>query len=521
MTVADLQKKKKGGRLVLEFSPVAIVDIGSNSIRLLVYDGLRRAPLPLFNEKLICGLGRGVAVTGSLNEDAVERALRELRRFRALGRQIGISKLYAVATAAVRDADNGPDFVKRAEEALGGKISVLSGKKEARLTAMGLLAGVPGAEGVVGDLGGGSLELVRVEGGEIRDGTTLALGPLHLMDVTSGSLDMARDIIDEALANVDLLDGLEPLSFYAVGGAWRNLARIHMAQNQYPLSVIHQYEMGRDAARSIANLVSGLSPETLREIRVVAKERSETMPYGALVLDRLLARARPNNVVISAFGLREGLLHSKLPKKVRARDPLLSSCSDFAQLRARSPKHARELCAWTDQLFGPGRLEETAQQRRLRHAACLVSDISWRAHPDYRAERSFSIISQGAFVGASHPERVFLALAAFYRYEGVWSDKAPAQISDLIDEDASFRVRVIASALRLAYLLSGAMPGLLPKIGLEYDERKKLKLLVPKDVADLAGERIEKRVAELAMLTGRKPEIEIGNGRERASSQKQ
>ena len=96
--------------------------------------------MPLFNEKLICGLGRGVALTGSLNEDAVERALRELRRFRALGRQIGVSKLYAVATAAVRDADNGPDFVKRAEEALGGKISVLSGKKEARLTAMGLLA---------------------------------------------------------------------------------------------------------------------------------------------------------------------------------------------------------------------------------------------------------------------------------------------------------------------------------------------------------------------------------------------
>ena len=508
MTIVDLPKKKPG-RLVLEFSPVAIVDIGSNSIRLMVYDGLRRAPLPLFNEKLICGLGRGVAVTGSLSEEAVERALRELRRFRALGRQIGVRKLYAVATAAVRDADNGPDFVKRAEAALGIKISVLSGKKEARLTAMGLLAGVPDAEGVVGDLGGGSLELVRIEGGEIRDGTTLALGPLHLMDVTERSLDTARDLVDDTLAKVDLLDDLEDKNFYAVGGAWRNLARIHMAQNHYPLHVLHHYEMPRDAARSIANLVSGLSPETLREIKVVPKERSETMPYGALVLDRLLARAGPRSVVISAFGLREGLLHSKLPKKVRARDPLLSSCADFAQLRSRSPKHARELCTWTDQLFVPDGLEETPQQRRLRHAACMLSDISWRAHPDYRAERSFGIISQGAFVGVGHQERVFLALAVFYRYEGVWSDEAPARISELIDDDMTYRVRIIASVLRLAYLLSGAMPGMLPRLGLEYDGSKKLRLVMPKDAADLAGERIEKRLAELAMLAGRKPEIVI------------
>lgn len=504
-----MAKKKKAGRPLLEFVPVAIVDIGSNSIRLMVYDGLRRAPVPLFNEKLICGLGRGVAVTGRLPEDGVVRALRELRRFRALCKQIGVKQIYAVATAAVRSAENGPDFVRQAEEALNTRITVLSGKKEARFTAMGLLAGIPGAQGVVGDLGGGSLELVHIKDGEIFGGTTLPLGPLHLLDVSGQSIEKSKEIVDEMLAQVELLDDLKGQTFYAVGGAWRNLARIHMAQNHYPLHVLHHYDMPRDAAQGISSLVSGLSSETLQEIQIISKGRANTLPYGALVLDRLIERAQPGNVVISAFGLREGVLFSKLPKKYRSRDPLLSACRDFARLRARSPKHALELCDWTDQLFSGNGLKESASEKRLRHAACMLADISWRAHPDYRGDRSFAIISQGAFVGVDHPERIFLALVVFYRYEGIWSDQAPADMCELLDEEATYRARLISSAQRLAYLLSGAMPGLLPKVRLEFPSKKGLSLIVPRSLADIAGERVEKRLSELAMLAGKQPELVI------------
>lgn len=475
----------------------------------MVYDGMRRAPLPLFNEKLICGLGRGVALTGRLNDEAVERALRELRRFRALCHQIGTGKVFAVATAAVRDAENGPEFVELAERALDEKISVLSGRKEARFTAMGLLAGIPGAEGIVGDLGGGSLELVHIEDGEILGGTTLAVGPLRLMDESDRSIDRARAILDETLGRVDFLGTLKDKTFYAVGGAWRNLARLHMAQNHYPLHVLHHYDMPRKAAQGISGLVSGLSPETLREIPMIPKERAETLPYGAMVLERLIHLGAPRNVVISAYGLREGLMFSKLPKSTRAKDPLLSACRDLARLRARAPRHALEMCNWTDQLFGGDGLEETAAQRRLRHAACMLADIGWRAHPDYRAERSFSIISQGPFVGLDHSERVFLALVVFYRYEGVWSDQAPANVSELVDEDATYRARVISSAQRLAYLLSGAMPGILPNVKLQSDGGKELKLIIPSKHRDLIGERVEKRFGELAMLAGRRSEIEI------------
>ncbi len=505
------KSKKKSGRLVLEFSPVAIVDIGSNSVRLLVYDGLRRSPVPLFNEKLICGLGRGVGSTGRIDDDAAERTLRALRRFRLLCSQIGVEKQFAVATAAVREAENGDAFVREATQALGGKISVLSGKREAQLAAMGVLAAIPDADGVVGDLGGGSLELVEVCGGSIGRSVTLAIGPLRLMDISQNSIEASREYVDRALGEADMLSAMHNKTLYAVGGAWRNLARLHMAQNHYPLKVLHHYDIPRTAAQGMSALVSGLSAETLREIKVISKGRNETLPYGALVLDRLLHLAKPWNVVVSAFGVREGLLFSKLPKKARARDPLLEACKDYANLRARSPEHAKELCAWTDQLFGDDGLDETPRQQVLRHASCMLADLGWRVHPDYRGDRTLTIISQGAFVGVTHPERAFLALTVYFRYEGVWKDKPPSAVRQIVPDDLAQRARIISAAHRLAYLVSGAMPGLLKKIGLRISIEKKLTLTLPKAHSDLTGERVEKRLADLASLIRCEPEIVLDN----------
>ncbi|MGI9481854.1 MAG: exopolyphosphatase, partial [Hyphomicrobiales bacterium] len=290
------------------FEPVAIVDIGSNSVRLVVYDGLRRSPAPIFNEKLLCGLGKGVATTGKLPEAGVERALSALSRFKLLCMQIGASQVHAVATAAAREAENGPKFIKLANDALGEKITVLSGKKEARYAAMGILAGFPQADGLVGDLGGGSLEIVDVRDGQIGDGITLPLGPLRLRDMAATSPLDAEQIVNDALSNAHVLQNLRGRKFYAVGGGWRNLARLHMAQTQYPLRVLHDYKIERRAARSLAGLVAGLSVETLKEINAVSSNRAETLPLGSMVLDRLLAIGQPNQMVLSAYGLREGLL---------------------------------------------------------------------------------------------------------------------------------------------------------------------------------------------------------------------
>ncbi len=490
-----------------KYRPVAVVDIGSNSVRLVVYDGLRRSPTPVFNEKILCGLGKGVAITGKLSEEGVVRALAALRRFRALTRQIGAKQVFAVATAAAREAANGEDFIDRAEEAVGAGIDVLSGKEEARYAALGVIAGIPEADGIAGDLGGGSLELIDIKDGKLRDGVTLPIGPLRLIDMSGGSITRARKIVDEYFESARILDKLKGRSFYAVGGTWRNLARLHMAQNKYPLHVLHHYTITRQQASSVADLVSGLSASSLKDIREVSKSRSDTMPYGALVLNRLLEHSKPRDTVVSVYGVREGLLYSKLPRRKMQADALLSSCWDFARRYARSPEHELELCDWTDRIFGEGHLKENPSERRLRYAACLLADIGWRAHPDYRAERSLGMISQAAFVGVDHPGRVFLALTVFFRYDGVDSGDS---LTRLLDDDAIARAHLLSNIFRLAYILSAAMPGMLPKIGLRPGDGKTLVLTLPKKLADLMGERVEKRLAGLAAEMGRTPKIVIG-----------
>jgi exopolyphosphatase/guanosine-5'-triphosphate,3'-diphosphate pyrophosphatase len=491
-------------------APVAVVDIGSNSIRLVVYEGLRRSSAPLYNEKVLCGLGKGVALSGILSEGAVARALAALRRFRALCRLMGVAQIVSVATAAVREATNGPEFIRKARSALGTDIDVLSGRQEARLAALGVLSSIPDADGVVGDLGGGSLELIDVRDGAIRDGVTLPVGPLRLIDLSAGSMKSAKRIVEEALLSTTLIDRLRGRDFYAVGGTWRNLGRLHMAQHEYPLHVLHHYTIPREAARSVADLVAGLSSASLKDIRILSRSRYDTLPFGAMVLERLLGLSKARNVVISVFGVREGLLYSRLGKVRRKKDVLLSACWDFTQVYARSPRHELELCDWTDRLIRSSSIKEDDEQRRLRHAACLLADIGWRAHPEYRGSRSLTIISQAAFVGVDHPGRVFLALTVFFRYEGPTSEDAPRELVRLIDERQLERAQYLSAAMRLAYVLSAAMPGVLPSIGLGRRAGKELLLEIPAKHAALHGERVEKRLAELALLMGLHPRIKVG-----------
>jgi exopolyphosphatase/guanosine-5'-triphosphate,3'-diphosphate pyrophosphatase len=431
-----------------------------------------------------------------------------LRRFKALSRQIGAREVYAVATAAVREAENGPQFVDMAEAALGAHIDVLSGKEEARLAAMGVMAGVSGADGLIGDLGGGSLELIDVSEGRIRDGITFPLGPLRLMDMSGGSAAKARDITDSYLDSSPLLTRLKGRNLYAVGGTWRNIARIHMAQTRYPLHVLHNYTIAREQARSVADLVSHLSSSSLKDIKTVSRSRIDTLPYGALVLERLLAKSKVRQMVVSIYGLREGLLYSKLPKRKRESDALLSSCWDFCRRYARSPEHELELCDWTDKLFAHESFEETEAERRLRHAACLLADIGWRAHPDYRAQRSLGMISQAAFVDIDHAGRVFIALTIYYRYEGE-EEGLTSNLARLVDDKMLERARLLSDVFRLAYIITAATPGVLTRIGLEAEGTKGLILRVPRKFADLIGERVEKRLAALAGQTGRTSRIEL------------
>jgi exopolyphosphatase / guanosine-5'-triphosphate,3'-diphosphate pyrophosphatase len=490
--------------------PIAVIDIGSNSVRLVVYEGLTRSPTELFNEKALCGLGREVQTTRLLAADAVQHALSTLRRFRALCDTMGVKKTLAIATAACRDAKNGPAFIKLAERTIGADIDVLSGVREAELTALGVISGVHRSDGVVGDLGGGSLELVDVHGSHARRGLTRPLGGLALADISAKSLKKAEKFVKKTLGALPVLRACEDRSFYAVGGTWRSLARLHMWQTGYPLHVMHGYAVAADEALEFARLVHRVDVDTLSNIDVVNNARRPLLPYAALVLEYILRIGRPRQVVFSALGVREGLLYSLLKKKEREKDALIEAARHLNQLRSRSPRHGEELIGWTDRFMATSGLEETGEERRLRHAACLLADIGWRAHPDYRGEQSLNIIAHGGFSAIDHPGRAYLALAVFFRHVGlVMDDELSPRLRELVSTRMLDRARVLGAALRLAYVISAAMPGVLEETSLAI-ERHRLALRLPGDFAALAGERVLNRLRSLARLIGREPVMLMG-----------
>lgn len=483
--------------------PIAVVDIGSNSVRLVVYEGLTRSPTPIFNEKSLAGLGREVQSTGLLAADAVEKALIALRRYRALCDVMGVGRIWGVATAACRDARNGAKFIAEAERICRIKIAVLSGKREARLSALGVVSGMYRPDGLIGDLGGGSLELVEVQGSRVNAGVTLPFGGLALQDLAEKSLKKAEKIVKSELAHIPLLKHGKGRTFYAVGGTWRALARLHMWQKGYPLHVMHGYAIRAKEALEFVRLVHRVNPEMLSQIEVVSDARRSLLPYAALVLEHLVKAADPRHVVISALGVREGLLYSLLDAGERRKDALIAAAQELNVLRSRAPEHGEELIAWSDRFMTSSGLDETAGEKRLRHAACLLADIGWRAHPDYRGEQSMNVIAHAGFVGIDHPGRAFLALTVFFRHVGLLHDE---ELSPRLRELASTRMldraRVLGATMRVAYLISAAQPGVLPKTPMRV-ERHRLVLRLEGKLAALAGDRVANRLKQLGRLIGR------------------
>lgn len=488
--------------------PVSVIDIGSNSIRLVIYEGIARSPTVLFNEKMLAGLGRGIVSTGKLDEEAVARSIDEFRRFRALSEQAGARQLYVIATAAAREAENGPDFIRRAEDILGTPIRVLSGREEAYYSALGIMASFHRPRGVAGDLGGGSLELVDVDGERIGEGITLPLGGLRLQDMAKNSLPAAAKIASQHLARAKVLKQSAGQPFYAVGGTWRNLARLHMETVDYPLEVMHAYEIGLPAAAAFLKQVARGDIEKMKGIDAISKSRRALLPYGAAVLAELVEVMNPSKIVVSALGVREGFLHSLLSPDEKREDALLSAAEELARLRARSVIHARELAQWSGYTFEALGIEETADEARYRRAACLLADIGWRAHPEYRGTQSLNIIAHASFIGVDHPGRAFLALTNYFRHEGVFKESGASQLIALATPRYLERARLLGAVLRVVYLLSASMPGIIPQ--LRWEQRGgALALIIPAAHAGLFGERPAGRLAQLARITGKKLDLAV------------
>jgi len=487
--------------------PVAVLDIGSNSVRLVVYERHSRSLTPLYNEKSPCALGRGIATTGRLAEANVERALIAIKRFALVAQMMRVGKVHVLATSAVRDAANREEFVSAVEAIIGSKVQVLSGEQEAHFAAFGVLAGIPDFSGMVGDLGGGSLEISTLADGTDRSGESFELGVIRLQDDSDGSPSKAAQIVRERLEKSSLA-GHSGGMFGAIGGTWRSLAKLHQEVRKYPLHMVQHYIVpAEDMIALCEEIVDNTTgPKTYPGSEHVSSGRRDLVPFGAAVMSEVLKAGAFEKVAFSALGVREGYLYGLLDRREQGIDPLIQGAEELSVLRSRSPAHADDLVEFTGRYLTSIGVIETDEEIRLRTVACLLADIGWRAHPDYRGAQSVDAVAYGSLSGVDHPGRAFLAQVIAVRYNGLKSKGSTLPLLSLADPAMTIRARLIGALFRIAYPMTAAMPGILPRIRFVLDAGR-LTLVLPKDLAFLDGEHLQSRLEQFAGVAGHKEAV--------------
>jgi exopolyphosphatase / guanosine-5'-triphosphate,3'-diphosphate pyrophosphatase len=483
--------------------PVAVLDIGSNSVRLVVYERHARALTPLYNEKTACALGRGLAGTGRIADANMERALTAMQRFALVARLMQVGKVHVLATSAVRDAKNSASFVSAIQQVMGEDVRVLSGEEEAHFAALGVVSGIPDFEGVVGDQGGGSLELSSLTRGQDAVGETHELGVIRLQDDSGGSPARAAVLARARLKGSKLVKGHPSGVFCAIGGTWRSFAKILQVQSRYPLHMVQHYSVSAEETARLCDeiIAAAAAGKPIPAAESVSSSRRDLVPYSAAVMGEILKAGNFERVVFSALGVREGYLYSLLDPAEQAVDPLMQAAEEMNLLRSRAPAHADDLIGFTGQFLRATGAPETPEQRRLREVSCYLADIGWRGHPDYRGDQSVDMVAYGSMVGVDHPGRAFLAQVLGVRYMGLKYKGTNSGLLNLAGAEGSRRAKLIGVLMRVAYPMSAAMAGVLP--GTRFDvSNGVLVLQIPRDLAFLDGEHLRGRLEQLATLAG-------------------
>ena len=478
---------------VRALSRVGVVDVGSNSVRMVVFDGAARSPAYFYNEKIMCGLGKGLAETGRLNPEGRARALVALKRFALLAKSMDVHSLTCVATAATREASDGPEFQATVLRETGLKLWVVDGDEEARLSAQGVLLGWPDAKGVVCDMGGNSMELARIGDGKVGRRATSPLGPFRLQQVSSDP-KVRTDHIVKILKSLQTEIRSEGERIYLVGGSWRVIARLDMERRNYPLTVLHEYRM---TPKSLLDTLQWILTSDLALLRArtgTSSERMELVPLACEVLRELINILKPSEIDISAYGIREGLLYEVMPERLRQRDPLIEAARINELYAARIPGSGKKLFEFLEPLF------PTASKERLRliKAACLLHDTTWRAHPDYRAEACFDNATRANLGGLDHPGRVFLGLALLHRYKNSHAGSRLEPLFRLLTDEQMQDAEILGKAMRFGAMFAVGDPA---KAGsLRWNPKKRtLELALTQDGHDLFGEVAQARFASLAL----------------------
>ena len=484
-------------------SRVGVVDVGSNSVRLVIFDGAARSPAYFFNEKVMAGLGAGMAETGRLNPEGRIRALSAIKRFQLLAEAMGIAPLTAVATAAVREAEDGPAFREDVWRETGLRLWVIDGEEEARLSAQGVLLGWPEAEGLVCDIGGSSMELATLADGRVGKRVSSKLGPQRLKTIKGGKKGLRAHIKTEVAQLAEIM-GTGPKRLFLVGGSWRAFARLDMDRRGYPLAVLHEYRMTRKDVMKTVEYIAENDLEVLRLRNGLSESRMSLVPLASLVLKALVKTFKPENIAVSSYGIREGMLYEQMPQRLRDRDPLVEACRFIEKKDARIPGFGRRLYDFVQPLF----TSRGSPPKRLIKAACLLHDVSWRAHPDYRHEVCFDTVTRANLGGMTHPERIFLGLALLHRYKNSRAGSPFEPLFDLLSSQQIRQAEALGKALRFGAMLTASEDGTMGKLRY-FPKKRRLELRLVKGTRALFGEVAEARLNALANALGSDVEVMV------------
>lgn len=491
---------------------VGILDIGSNSVRLVIYELFGAAFTPVYNEKVLAGLGRDLRRTGRLSEDGRTLTLSALKRFKRIAEAQNLSHIIIGATAALRDASDALDFIKHVKEETGFDISPVSGAEEARLTAKGVIAALPTAKGIAADLGGASLELIEIDNGVVMAGQTYPIGPFKMLgnDLSEGAEFDIETIRASVIAELKERGFPEhkDQALYLIGGAWRNLAAVHQALCDYPMHTLQAYKLSPKTAVKHTRWAYGPGRHDILNWPKISSRRAETLPYGALLLDILIEMLSPSEIIISTTGLREGLLYDALPETLQARDALFDGCRDLARGNQQSLHFSEPLFRFLETPSSRFPMcFEIENETRLRRAACYLAGIGKGLHPDYRADLVFEDVLYAPLSGLDHKERAYLSLILYSSYTEGSSTPNQKAIEHLLSDAEQNAARCYGSAIRLAVVASGRSHILLDAFTLKVSDTR-LQLWVTPDAEDLINARVELRAKRLANRAGL--DLEIG-----------
>ncbi len=476
--------------------PIAIIDIGSNSVRMIIYDGFHRAPTILFNERVLAELGKTLGVTGCLNPEGTKLAFDNLERFKAVIDNMK-ADYFVIATAALREASDGPAFAQKLQDELGIKPNIITGEEEARLGTLGLYSGIRNFEGVAGDLGGGSLELTYAQGKDFSHACSLPLGALRLKN----SFNDKKSIKQEIRAYLDeqswLQDAAKGKTFYPIGGAWRAIASYCMKRQKYPVSIIHGYQISTQQLKQYLKTLMRMSPSETSKLDMIASRRHEIIPTAARLMYEVIKRVNPDNIVFSNFGVREGLLFDKLDIEQQQQDPLLQRCQILQKQLSRFD-NGEAVYAWSQSLVS----DEEKRYQTIFLAACMLNELSWMEHRDYRAKLSFlSIITQRFGGGLSHKERVMLAAAIYVSYGQKIDDKMLRPYLSLLEKQEIQLAERFGLAVRIARRIGGGPIHVFKDTSLDYNKQQ-LTLKLSQSLRSFMGLHIEKLMQALGENLG-------------------